>query len=84
MKCRVLEKKECDIIARNIPITSEVSEKYLFTDPIVFNKQVLIQRTAKANNGIEPLRNQLHLAGKIIYIPKTLGIWTNTFTVKIV
>lgn len=65
-----LEKKECDIIARNIPITSEVSEKYLFTDPIVFNKQVLIQRTAKANNGIEPLRNQLHLAGKIIYIPK--------------
>ena len=61
---------ECDVIARNIPITSDINEKYLFTEPIVFNKQVLIQRTAKANNGINPIRNQLHLAGKTIYIPK--------------
>jgi membrane-bound lytic murein transglycosylase MltF len=61
---------ECDVIARNIPITSDINEKYLFTEPIVFNKQVLIQRTAKANNGINPIRNQLHLAGQTIYIPK--------------
>ena len=61
---------ECDVIARNIPRTSDINEKYLFTEPIVFNKQVLIQRTAKANNGINPIRNQLHLAGQTIYIPK--------------
>ncbi len=61
---------ECDVIARNIPITSEMRENYLFTEPIVLNKQVLVQRTAKANNGRAPLRNQLDLAQKTLYIPK--------------
>lgn len=65
-----LQTNQCDIIARNIPITSEMNEKYRFTDPIVLNKQVLIQRTAKANNGVKPVRNQLHLAGQTIHIPK--------------
>ena len=65
-----LEKNQYDVITRNIPITSDIKEKYLFTEPIVFNKQVLIQRKAKANNNIEPVRNQFVLAGKTIYIPK--------------
>ncbi|MBO5225787.1 MAG: transporter substrate-binding domain-containing protein [Parabacteroides sp.] len=65
-----LEKNQYDVITRNIPITSDIKEKYLFTEPIVFNKQVLIQRKAKANNNIKPVRNQLDLAGKTIYIPK--------------
>lgn len=65
-----LSENKCDIIARNIPITSEIKEKYLFTEPIVFNKQVLVQRTEAANNGIKPLRNQLDLSGKTLYIPK--------------
>jgi membrane-bound lytic murein transglycosylase MltF len=66
---KALDENKCDVIARNIPITSEIKEKYLFTDPIVMNKQVLIQRTNEANNGIEPLRNQLDLAKKTIYVP---------------
>lgn len=61
---------KCDIIARNIPITSDIKKNFLFTEPIVFNKQVLIQRTEKANQGTSPLRNQLDLAGKTVYIPK--------------
>lgn len=65
-----LSKNECDVIARNIPITSEMRDDYLFTEPIVFNKQVLVQRTAEANNGQAPLRNQLDLAQKTLYIPK--------------
>ena len=65
-----LEKNKCDIIARNIPITSDIKEEYLFTEPIVLNKQVLVQRTEEANKGIKPLRNQLDLAGKTLYIPK--------------
>ena len=36
----------------------------------VFNKQVLVQRTKEANNGIQPIRNQLDLAQKTLYIPK--------------
>lgn len=67
---RKLSDNQCDVIARNIPITSDIKEEYLFTEPIVFNKQVLVQRTEKANNGIKPLRNQLDLAQKTLYIPK--------------
>lgn len=65
-----LTDQRCDVIARNIPITSEVRADYLFTDPIVLNKQVLVQRTQAANNGILPIRNQLDLAKKTLYIPK--------------
>jgi membrane-bound lytic murein transglycosylase MltF len=64
-----LDENKADVIARNIPVTSEIRAKYLFTDPIVMNKQVLIQRTREANKGMEPLRNQLALAKKTVYIP---------------
>lgn len=67
---RELSDNQCDVIARNIPITSEIKENHLFTEPIVFNKQVLVQRTKEANNGIQPIRNQLDLAQKTLYIPK--------------
>ncbi len=66
----LLERQKADVIARNIPVMSESKETYLFTDPIVFNRQVLIQRTAEANNSTPPIRNQLELAQKTIYIPK--------------
>ena len=62
-----LSDNKCDVIARNIPITSEMRENYLFTEPIVLNKQVLVQRTAEANNGQAPIRNQLDLAQKTLY-----------------
>lgn len=65
-----LNNNRCDIIARNIPITSDIKEEYMFTNPMVLNKQVLVQRKAEANNGIEPIRNQLDLAKKTLYIPK--------------
>ena len=48
----------------------EVKEHYLFTDPIILNRQVLVQRTAEANQGIKPIRNQLHLGKKELYLPK--------------
>lgn len=67
---KLLKENKCDIVARNIPITSEMRDEYLFTEPIVLNKQVLVQRTAEANNDLPPIRNQLHLAQKTLYIPK--------------
>ena len=81
-----LKNRKYDLIARNIPVTSEIKENYLFTDPIVYSKQVLVQRTTKANDFIQQergkmqpaeikisipvIRNQLELAGKILYIPE--------------
>jgi membrane-bound lytic murein transglycosylase MltF len=63
-----LQTNQFDIIARNIPTTSELKNDYLFTDPIVLNKQVLVQRKKAYNSDIDPIRNQLHLAHKILYI----------------
>jgi membrane-bound lytic murein transglycosylase MltF len=67
---RALVNNECDILAQNIPATSEMKEHYLFIDPIVLSKQVLVQRTSEANNNVEPLRNQLDLIKKTIYTPQ--------------
>lgn len=66
----LLNRQTVDVIARNIPITTEVKEHYLFTEPIILNRQVLVQRTAAANQGTEPIRNQLHLGKKTLYLPK--------------
>jgi len=65
-----LNKNEYDIIARNIPITTENRAQLAFTEPVMLNRQVLVQRTENANNGIAPIRNQIDLAGKTLYIPQ--------------
>ncbi|MDR3253124.1 MAG: transporter substrate-binding domain-containing protein [Tannerella sp.] len=65
-----LDEGQYDVIACNIPVTTELREKYLFTDPVVLNRQVLVQRTAEANNATPPVRNQLELAGKTLHIPE--------------
>ncbi len=65
-----LNSQACDVVARNIPVTSQGKENYLFTEPVILNKQVLIQRTAQSNEGSQPIRNQLDLADKTLYIPK--------------
>ncbi|MDL2222066.1 transporter substrate-binding domain-containing protein [Parabacteroides sp. OttesenSCG-928-N08] len=60
----------CDVIARNIPITADSKELFLFTAPVILNKQVLVQRSEENNNGMAPIRNQLELAHKTLYVPK--------------
>lgn len=65
-----LEKGDVDVIARNIPVTSELRKKLAFSTAIIQLPQVLIQRKAEFNQGIEPIRNQLMLAGKLVYVPE--------------
>lgn len=65
-----LNKQKYDIIARNIPVTSENKKVVSFTDPIVFDRQVLVQRTAKYNDGLAPIRNQIDLGQKTVYVPE--------------
>lgn len=58
-----------DVIAQNIPNTSDRKEDFLFTDPIVLNKQVLVQR-AKGNDSVPLIRSQLDLGKKRVHIPE--------------
>ena len=65
-----LNNRTYDIIARNIPITTENRNLFAFTNPITLNRQVLVQRTAEANNNLPPVRNQIELAKKTLHVSK--------------
>lgn len=65
-----LQSQKYDIVARNIPVNSDLREQFAFTNSITLNKQVLVQRNAASNNGIEPIRKHLALIKKTIYLPK--------------
>lgn len=58
-----------DLIARNIPINSNLRNEYSFTEATLNNRLVLIQRKAQFNNGIEPIRNHLDLGKKTLHVP---------------
>lgn len=59
-----------DMVAQNIPVTIHLRDSFAFTEPLVLNKQVLVQRKAAFNNGMEPIRQHLELAKKTIYVPQ--------------
>jgi len=65
-----LKNGEYDVIARNIPINSNLKNEYNFTEPTVYNKLILVQRKAEYNDSIAPIRNHLDLGGKTIHVAK--------------
>ena len=65
-----LNAEKYDVLARSTPVTSELRDDVSFTEPIVQNKQVLIQRKKKYNEGKEPIRSHLDLATKTTYVPQ--------------
>lgn len=56
-----------DIVISDIPITTELREKYLFTDPIYADRQTLVQLTDSLT-GLPPIRTQSDLRGDTVYI----------------
>lgn len=64
-----LQEQKYDIIARNIPVNTQLREMLIFTDPITYNKLVLVQRKSEYNDSIEPIRQHLNLAQKTIHVP---------------
>lgn len=64
-----LKSGKYDVVARNIPITSELRDSVNFTEPVAQNRQVLIQRKKIFNDGLEPIRSHLDLAKKTLYVP---------------
>lgn len=62
-----LEEGKCDIVISDIPVTSELRDKYLFTDPIYADRQVLVQ-LADSLTGLPPIQSQADLRGDTVYI----------------
>lgn len=64
-----LKSGKYDIVARSIPVTSNLRDSIAFTEPVAQNRQVLIQRKKTYNDTIEPIRSHLDLAKKTLYVP---------------
>jgi len=65
---RGLLEKRYDLVARSIPVNSALRDSFAFTDPITYNRLVLVQRKALFNEGAYPIRQHLELAGKLIHV----------------
>jgi len=63
-----LNEGKYDLVARMIPVTSELRELVSFTENIMIDRQVLVQRKASDSTTIL-VRNLLELPGKKIYVP---------------
>lgn len=57
-----------DILAAQLPVTSEYRDEYLFTEPVYLDRQVLVQRMDSL--GVLKIKNQLDLANKKVHIVK--------------
>ena len=57
-----------DLLAAQIPVTTETQKDYLFTDVVYLDKQVLVQR--KDAEGNVKVKSQLDLADKTVWIVK--------------
>lgn len=57
-----------DLVARNIPVNVQLKDTFAFTTPLMFNKQVLVQRKSQYNDSIEPIRQHLDLGRKTVHV----------------
>lgn len=64
-----LDEGRYHVIARNVPITTELKDKVLFTIPTAKDRQVLVQRKAEYSNN-HLIRSHLDLAEKTLYVSK--------------
>lgn len=57
-----------DIVISDLPITTAMREKFLFTDPIALDREVLVQ-LKDSISGTPPAKNQHDLRGDTVWIP---------------
>lgn len=62
-----LDAGKFDIVISDIPITKDLRDKYLFTDPIYADRQVLVQ-LADSVTGEPPIKTVADLRGDTVYI----------------
>lgn len=65
-----VQKGKYDILANSTVVTSESKDSLLFTQPIILNKQVLIQRKPEGENDSLYIHSQLGLARKTLHLVK--------------
>lgn len=64
-----LENGDYDIIARPIIVSDLSKERFLLSDGLNADKQVVVQRKSRYNDGIPVIESVMDLAGKEVHIP---------------
>lgn len=62
----MLQANEYDIVISDIPVTTELRENFLFTDPVYSDRQVLVQRTDSTGSPI--ISTQRQLRGATVHV----------------
>jgi len=85
----LLNKNEVDIIAANLTVTKERLELVNFTEPLLYTRQVLIQRKPKGwekmkRDDVDKLvvRNTLDLSGKKIHVRKGSSFYSRLISLS--
>lgn len=64
---RGLKQGRYDLVIADMPQTADSAEEYIFTDPIYFDRQVLVQRTDSIS---VPITSPIELGGKTVVVPQ--------------
>lgn len=59
-----------NIVIASMPLTVELKERFLMTDPVYLDREILIQHTDTASDGALPVRTALDLAGDTVWLPE--------------
>ncbi len=62
-----LERNDYDLVISDIPVTKELLENYLFTNPIYADREVLVQRRDSISGNV-PISSQSELRGATLHI----------------
>lgn len=67
-----LNNGDCDVIVRYIPVTTSLRDTLLFTESLIHDKQVLVQRKKVIDKVVNDsfVHNQLELAEKTVTLPE--------------
>lgn len=66
-----LDSGRYDLIARHIPVNNRLRERISFTQAVIRNKLVLVQRVPIDGSEKRLIRNHLDLANETIYVPRS-------------
>ncbi|MDE7335952.1 MAG: transporter substrate-binding domain-containing protein [Muribaculaceae bacterium] len=70
---RGLKQGRYDLVIADMPQTADSAEDYIFTDPIYFDRQVLVQR---GDSLTAPITSPIELGGKTVVVPQGSPIVT--------
>ena len=65
---QMLDDGQFDFVVTDAPITLDYESRFEFTEPIYLDRQVLVEHSPDSTSGFKPVRSQLDLAGRSVWV----------------